>query len=62
MAKDFDCVEMKRKGAEHVRRLTAGMTREQLLAFWAEETRKLREEQAAARARSARPSPDRKTA
>lgn len=34
MKKDFDCVEMKRKGAEFVRAETAGMTREQQIAYW----------------------------
>lgn len=32
--KDFDCVEMKRKGGEFVRAETAGMTREQQIAYW----------------------------
>ena len=32
--KTFDCVEMKRRGAEAVRRATQGMTREEELAYW----------------------------
>jgi hypothetical protein len=39
--KDFDCVEMKRKGAEKVQQAIRGMTLEQELAFWEEGTRKL---------------------
>ncbi len=49
--KPFDCVEMKRRGAEHVQRQIAGMTREQELEFWKKQTEKLRELQARARAR-----------
>lgn len=47
MDKNFDCVEMKRKGAEHVRTLTAGMTREQLIAFWAKQSKRSPEQPAA---------------
>jgi hypothetical protein len=32
--KAFDCVEMQHRGAEKTRRLTAGMTPEEELAFW----------------------------
>lgn len=53
MKKDFDCVEMKRQGTEHVRRLTAGMTPEQKLAFWEVRSRRLGEEMASARAKAA---------
>jgi hypothetical protein len=42
-AKKFDCVEMKRKGAEKVRRATRGMTREEELAFWERGTAELLE-------------------
>ncbi len=49
MTKNIDAVEMKRRGAEHVRQLTKGMTREQLLDFWARRTRDLEEEQRRAR-------------
>jgi len=40
--KTFDCVEMKRKGAEKVRQETAGMTPEQELAYWQRGTEELR--------------------
>ncbi|MFN0133803.1 MAG: hypothetical protein ACKVW3_14890 [Phycisphaerales bacterium] len=43
MDKTLDCVELKRQGAEHVRRLTQGMDRAQLLRFWADRTRELEE-------------------
>lgn len=36
--KTFDCVEMKRKGAEALMKRLEGMTREQELAFWKAET------------------------
>ena len=41
MNKDFDCVEMKYKGAEKVQARLAGMTREEQLRFWDERTREL---------------------
>jgi len=43
--KAFDCVEMKRRGAEAVRRRLAGMTPEQELEFWRQETEDLRRQQ-----------------
>ncbi len=43
MKKDFDCVEMKHKGAESVQALLAGMTREEQLIFWEESGRELQE-------------------
>lgn len=43
MNKDFDCVEMKRRAQERILERLRGMTREQELAYWAEESRKLRE-------------------
>jgi len=39
--KDFDCVEMKHKGAEKVQARLAGMTREEQLLYWNERTREL---------------------
>ena len=39
--KTFDCVAMKRKGAEQVLRETRGMTREEELAYWARGTEQL---------------------
>ena len=53
--KTFDCVEMKRRGAEKVRRATQGMTREEELAFWSRGTAELLEEQKALRQEKARP-------
>ncbi len=44
--KTFDCVEMKRRGQEHVRRLTAGMNPEEEIEFWRRETEEARREQA----------------
>lgn len=47
--KKFDCVEMKRQGAEKVQRATKGMTREEELAFWSRGTAELLLEQKALR-------------
>ncbi len=33
--KTFDCVEMKRQGAERLQKKLAGMTRDERLAYWA---------------------------
>ena len=54
-AKTFDCVEMKRRGAEKVRRATQGMTREEELAFWVRGTAELMEVQKALRQGKGRP-------
>jgi hypothetical protein len=43
--KRFDCVEMKRRGAEKIQRLLQSMTEEQELAFWNEGTEALLREQ-----------------
>jgi len=43
--KDFDCVEMKRRGAEKVREQTQNMTPEQELEFWRRKTVALRSRQ-----------------
>jgi hypothetical protein len=43
--KTFDCVEMKRKGAERVMKRTKGMTPEEELKYWQEGTARLRERQ-----------------
>lgn len=53
--KKFDCVEMKRQGAEKVQRAIHGMTREEELAFWARGTAELLEEQKILRQGKARP-------
>jgi hypothetical protein len=45
--KTFDCVEMKRRGAALVQEKVAGMTREQELQFWREQTELLRQQQKA---------------
>ena len=39
--KDFDCVEMKRRGAELVRKTLKGMTLEEELEFWRRGTEEL---------------------
>ena len=43
--KTFDCVEMKRRGAERVHNQIANMTIEEQLAFWQERTELLRKHQ-----------------
>ena len=43
--KTFDCVEMKRRGAELVQERLASMTPEQELEFWRQQTEELRREQ-----------------
>lgn len=52
-----DCVALQHRGGEAVRKATAGMTREEEVAYWARQTQEFREEQAAARARRERPRP-----
>ncbi len=42
MKKTFDCVEMKREGAERLRERLSKMTRDEQLAFWRERTEALR--------------------
>ena len=42
--KTFDCVEMKRKGAERVYQLVKDMTPEEEIEFWRRGTEKLRKE------------------
>jgi hypothetical protein len=49
--KTFDAVEMKRRGALEVYELLKDMSPEEQVAFWREETEKLRKEQQAIRAR-----------
>jgi len=43
--KNFDCVDMKHRGAEKVREKIEGMTREQELAFWRESSKALKQHQ-----------------
>lgn len=39
----FDCVEMKWRGAEAVKKKTENMTREEEYKFWIEQTRNLKQ-------------------
>lgn len=48
--KTFDCVEMKRRGAEEVQKALIGLTPEQELAFWESGTTELKRRQAEVRA------------
>ncbi len=43
--KTFDCVEMKRRGAEQVRQQIAGMSHLQELEFWRNQTEEIRRRQ-----------------
>ena len=43
--KTFDCVEMKRRGAERIYNQIANMTLKEQLAFWRERTELLRKHQ-----------------
>ena len=43
--KTFDCVEMKRRGAERIHDQIANMTIEEQLVFWQERTELLRKHQ-----------------
>ena len=43
--KTFDCVEMKRRGAERIYNQVANMTLKEQLAFWRERTELLRKYQ-----------------
>ena len=43
--KTFDCVEMKRQGAKRLYENTKDMTPEEELAYWQEQSRRLRDEQ-----------------
>lgn len=45
MNKEFDCVEMKRRGAEKLQKKLAGLTVEDELKFWKKRTNELRKEQ-----------------
>lgn len=45
MNKEFDCVEMKRKGARILQKKLAGLSLEEELKFWQERTKALREDQ-----------------
>ena len=43
--KTFDCVEMKRRGANQLNEQLKGKTRKEILAFWKDHTEVLREYQ-----------------
>ena len=45
MDKKFDCVEMKRKGAEKVQKEIKGLTLEQELEYWERSTQELKKQQ-----------------
>jgi hypothetical protein len=51
-ARTFDCVEMKRRGAEHVYSIIKDMTPDQELEYWRERTKEMRQEQSAIRAKA----------
>jgi hypothetical protein len=50
--KKFDCVEMKRRGAQYVRKQTAGMTREQEIEYWRRRSEAFEQQQNALRAQA----------
>ena len=54
--KTFDCVEMKRRGAERIHKQIANMTQEEQLAFWQKRTEMLRERQHAIKMKRAQTS------
>jgi hypothetical protein len=43
--KSFDCVEMKRRGAERIHEIIKNMTFDEKVAYWRERSRIFREEQ-----------------
>ena len=49
--KTFDCVEMKRRGAERIYKQVVNMTLEEQLAFWQKRTTLLQKRQQALRMR-----------
>ncbi|MGH8652802.1 MAG: hypothetical protein ACREYE_11820 [Gammaproteobacteria bacterium] len=50
---EFNCVAMKRQGAELVLAQTASLSREQELEFWEQQSKRLRERQESLRQRRA---------
>ena len=48
--KTFDCVEMKRRGAERIYEQLKGKSMEEQVAFWREKNREFQEEREARRA------------
>ncbi len=55
MKKEFDCVEMKRRGQDRIREETRGMSREEILAYWARAEAELRDRQSRAAGRPSDP-------
>lgn len=53
MAKSFDCMEMKRRGAEALRQRLAGMTFEQEVEFWRKRSEEFERQQQRLRAKAA---------
>jgi len=51
--KTFDCVEMKRRGAEAVLKRTAGMTPEQEIEYWRKRSEEFHNEQQRLKAQAA---------
>ena len=45
MNKEFDCIEMKRKGARILQKKIAGLSLEEELKFWQKSNKALKEEQ-----------------
>ncbi len=52
--KTFDCVEMKRRGAELLRQRLAGMTLEQEIEYWRQRSEQFEREQERLRAQAER--------
>jgi hypothetical protein len=53
--KTFDCVEMKRRGAQRIHEAIKDMTFEQKVAYWRNRSRQFREEQQRLADRNHRP-------
>lgn len=62
MKKGFDCIQMKRAGQEALRKRLEGLTEEQILAYWAEQSRKLQEQRTAGRPIAQSEAPRKKSA
>jgi hypothetical protein len=45
MSKKFDCVEMKHKASRIIQKKLSGLSREEELAYWKKQSKKLKEEQ-----------------
>jgi hypothetical protein len=51
--KSFDCVEMKRRGAERLRERLAGMTLEEEIEYWRQRSEEFQRDQERLRAQAA---------